>query len=180
MAIVYDNKNVPHDIDLLKYNWSICSEEEFDYDELSYKDLLNNNMVELKIEECLSDVFPNVDCLYPDSSASLISLLFYFEDDDVLHFAPKAKQIAYPAVDEDGYPYDNIVCLNESEKSFFSNMLCEKIGDKHSPSMQKIMINYDNSVDYDTHNFIEDVISDRDVLPITENSQESPRLQPCG
>lgn len=40
-------------------------------------------------------------------------------------------------------------------------------GDKHTPKMQKVMQNYERSVDISIYNFVRDVIEGKDVTPLT-------------
>ena len=59
------------------------------------------------------------------------------------------------------------VSLSKDEIEYFSDLQQKDIDDKHSPEMQAIMTNYHNSVDAELKAFVLDVMSGRDVLPMT-------------
>ena len=47
------------------------------------------------------------------------------------------------------------------------NIASKLSGDNHTPEIQKVMLNYEHSVDLDIYNFVRDVMEGRDVTPIT-------------
>lgn len=57
--------------------------------------------------------------------------------------------------------------LTEFDKRSFSELLHQAAGDNLTPEMQRTLLAYHNAVDQDIYDFVNDVLHNRDVLPIT-------------
>lgn len=80
---------------------------------------------------------------------------------------PIADHIEYPEADAGYCHRTGILYLNKKEKAFFSKILDDAIGDHHDPEMQKIMTDYHLAIDRDIKLMVNDVMNNRDTLPIT-------------
>lgn len=163
----YEDDEKQITVNLLSFGeWSIVNKGEYDYEDLSYDELLDEHIVALNLPKGVIDiteVFTNGSATYPDLPCERIELKFMYATTDVLKMHPIADCIYYP--DNEGEI--SYVELGQNEKRYFTGLLDEAIGDKHSPEMQVIMENYHNSVDAELKAFVRDVISGRDVLPLT-------------
>ncbi len=166
MAKYTNKQGDDREYDLIQYKWSIIPETEWDNKYISYDECLDNNMVAIRLDsEQLGDVFEDANPTYPDGG-DFVELHYMYMTDDILCFNPIAVSITYPLNDEYDYGYRNLQ-LDISEKEYFSKLLYDTIGDKHSSEMQKVMVSYYKAVDVEIYNFVNDVLNGREVLPIT-------------
>lgn len=171
MAKYNDGKE--KNIDLITVGkWHILTKKEFEkyeYEDISYDEMLEEGYVTLELPEgkFLQDVFEKGDSLYPDFDLR-IELSFYYENNDILKFNPKADKLYFPYSDYEAATSGTIeVILNQKEKEYFSSLLQMTIGDNHTPEMQEIMTQYHESSDRIISDFINDVIHERDTVPVT-------------
>jgi|GEM_PF-1770732 len=174
MANYTNEKGDVFESDLSQYSWIVISEDEWDNQRISYDECIDKNMIEIRLKiESINDIFTDINPNYPDRE-EFIELHYTYEPDDILCFSPIATSITYPLNDD--YDYRNLE-LDGKDKDYFTKLLYDAIGDKHSPEMQKVMLSYHKAVDVDIYNFVNDVLNDRNVLPLTvgylsENQRE--------
>lgn len=180
MAKYLNNKEHKLTVDLCK-KVEACTSQDFlwkveDMDEEDIEEAQEEQWVAVYPSIDLEMLFEDVNPLYPDaycSYAKYVKLYYEYADDDVLKLRPVAKYMTYPAFESSGdenVPNDEFekeVSLSKNERVYFSELLQKAIGDKHTPEMQEIMTQYHESVDAELKAFVQDVMSDRDVLPLT-------------
>jgi len=168
MAEWINSKGEKVEKDLTKYSWSVTAEENWDHEYYSYGEYLDNHQVEITWDDPVlpEEIFEDIVYGYPDISEPILLSFMYDADDDLKMF-PKATYISYPTYDSKVSDTCVTAALSGDEKQVFTKLLQEAIGDKHDPEMQKVMINYHNSVDGELKNFIHDILAGRDVLPMT-------------
>ncbi len=174
MAKYLNNKGKQRNVNLCTVNglwWDVT-----DIDEEDAEDAHDEQWIAISPSDFIEKHFEDVNPLYPDnycSYAKYIKLFYSYTDEDLLKLRPIATYMTYPAFEASGnenIPNDEFereVFLSKAEIIYFTGILQKAIGDKHSPEMQEIMTNYHNSVDLELKAFIQDVISGREVLPMT-------------
>ncbi|MCR5129216.1 MAG: hypothetical protein K6B69_14075 [Lachnospiraceae bacterium] len=150
-----------------------------DIDDEEMEDAHEKQWIAVHPSILLDKYFEDVSPIYLDGYSPYaghvqhIKLYYYYTDDDTLKLRPLATYMTYPAFkssegeDIPGDEFEREVSLSKDEVIYFSGLLQKAIGDKHSSEMQSIMTNYHNSVDAELKAFVQDVMSGRDVLPIT-------------
>ena len=139
-----------HNINLLSYEWEVMGEEE-DY------------ITVYTPKESAEDLFKYEEDLLDENIPFFwLEIKFHYKEDDVMGFNPICDSLQYTI----GFR-TVAVEVSKKEFSYFSKMLTEAIGDKHTPEMQKVISNYEYSVDLEIYNFVRDVLEGRDVTPIT-------------
>ena len=153
-------------INLLNFTWHVINEKEWADDDITYQDLLTDvHRVALSVNVTdLQDIFPDADSVWPDCNRRIELEFTYDYKNDPLEMFPIATCIEYTAV----YPLEvNGVDLHDDEKDFFSSLLQEAIGDKHTPEMRRVMIDYHNAIDKEIYNFVQGVLHGMDLPPVT-------------
>lgn len=170
MAKIYNKENKIIKVDLTEYEWSVILKNEWDYENVSYEETLENNIVGVRMETgFLSEILPTIDPIYPDGER-FVEVHFVYKPEDILKLNPIAKSMAYPAscINENDYEdYYEEIFFEEKEQEYFTKLIQEAIGDKHTPEMKEIMTNYHNAIDKIIYDFVKDILHERDVLPIT-------------
>ncbi len=173
MAKYINNKGKQRAINLCKYKifWDVEKIDEKDIEEAK-----EEQWIAVTPSCILDDIFEDVNSLYPDDYCSItkyVKIYYEYADDDILNLWPMAMCMSYPASEpseDDDIPaeeFEREVSLSKKEIIYFSRLLKRTIGDKHSPEMQEVMIRYYESVDKTIYNFVNQVVHDVDVLPVT-------------
>lgn len=140
----------------------MINEKEWADDDITYQDLLTDvHRVALSVNITdLQDIFPDANSVWPDCNRRIELEFTYDYKNDPLEMFPIATCIEYTAV----YPLEmNGVDLHDDEKDFFSSLLQEAIGDKHTPEMRRVMIDYHNAIDKEIYNFVQCVLHGMDA-----------------
>jgi len=114
-------------------------------------------------KELAEDVFKyEKDLLDENIPFYWLEVNYHYAEEDILGFNPIFDGLQYSVGDR-----AVIVEASKKELSYFSKILTDAIGDKHTPEMQKVMLNYHNAVDRDLYNFVNVVKHGGILTPIT-------------
>ena len=142
-----------HNVNITLENWK-------------YHDCDYDNILRVECDKNIPDLFKHDKDLSDENTpiGGYLEIGYDYAEGDSLALNPIMTYVGY----EKGFDCEEIILeLTDKEKEYFQSLLTELIGDKHIPEMQKIMLNYEHSVDLDIYNFVRDVMEGREVTPIT-------------